>query len=724
MVVMASAGVFLLIISTRATDYEGLMLPATSFAVRNGDVTYLRTILQDGMSPNARVKWSLSSGVQGLTLLMLACNLAQLDVVKLLLEHGADVNLRDELGADALWYATYSVGHDRKKQGGHVIAALLEAGATLAPTGTAEKTAIAQRIITAVSTGASLDEWLDTDKHYAIKQRPSTSAGDGFYDLEGSPLPPIEQLTGSFTGQLIIADAHMWIRPSPNSRGSLEIEFVKKGNLQPDQVMERVFELAETHGPFVHEFAGLIRAALLQVDAGVPHPNVRTKVVDGEYTWDEPSLRNATISALDLVSDLVSVLSGIAAMAAAAVQLLCAGCLLFAFAFFFPAPGATRWLVMRRVRRLMKRRPRLVAPSGRLLSGASACGLILLAGHVAGKPVANWFNILVTMGIGFVSILRLDLAPWAARQKAEAEPRRKSQKEQPVQHRRADEEKAVAKPKKKRLTEPAAKDKRPREKEQASKHSLPTGKEKAVSEQAAKEEEARVAAERTAREEAAKEAAALKKAQEQTIEAARTKAAAEKAAAERADAAAQEIVEAEGREAAAEELDHICARLRMSRVQTAVAEAATRAAAAEAVAAADAAALEAPVVASNAASSSRTAEVGLTVPATSAAGGRGAGRGGRGASRGVGRGGRGGSTAADGPISLAAYTLESSPPVAPPPESTIGGQTTCIVCFEGEKTHLNAACGHQCVCETCAAMISECPCCRVAVDRWIRVRVM
>ena len=32
------------------------------------------------------------------------------------------------------------------------------------------------------------------------------------------------------------------------------------------------------------------------------------------------------------------------------------------------------------------------------------------------------------------------------------------------------------------------------------------------------------------------------------------------------------------------------------------------------------------------------------------------------------------------------------------PESSLGGETTCIVCFVHPKTHLAAPCGHQCVC--------------------------
>ena len=58
------------------------------------------------------------------------------------------------------------------------------------------------------------------------------------------------------------------------------------------------------------------------------------------------------------------------------------------------------------------------------------------------------------------------------------------------------------------------------------------------------------------------------------------------------------------------------------------------------------------------------------------------------------------------------------------PESTVGGDTTCIVCFAEPKTHLATPCGHQCVCEKCAAQMDECPYCRASVEKWIKVHVV
>lgn len=55
----------------------------------------------------------------------------------------------------------------------------------------------------------------------------------------------------------------------------------------------------------------------------------------------------------------------------------------------------------------------------------------------------------------------------------------------------------------------------------------------------------------------------------------------------------------------------------------------------------------------------------------------------------------------------------------PPPESTIGGQTTCIICFSGRKSHLAAPCGHQSVCAKCSKQLSACPYCRQPVMCWV-----
>ena len=57
------------------------------------------------------------------------------------------------------------------------------------------------------------------------------------------------------------------------------------------------------------------------------------------------------------------------------------------------------------------------------------------------------------------------------------------------------------------------------------------------------------------------------------------------------------------------------------------------------------------------------------------------------------------------------------------PESTIGGDTTCIVCFTNVKSHCAAPCFHQCVCGPCSKKMDKCPICRESVQMWGKVCV-
>ena len=57
-------------------------------------------------------------------------------------------------------------------------------------------------------------------------------------------------------------------------------------------------------------------------------------------------------------------------------------------------------------------------------------------------------------------------------------------------------------------------------------------------------------------------------------------------------------------------------------------------------------------------------------------------------------------------------------------ESTLGGETTCIVCFEGAKTHLAVPCGHVCACGPCAGQMRDCPYCRQSVQQWVAMRIV
>ena len=53
------------------------------------------------------------------------------------------------------------------------------------------------------------------------------------------------------------------------------------------------------------------------------------------------------------------------------------------------------------------------------------------------------------------------------------------------------------------------------------------------------------------------------------------------------------------------------------------------------------------------------------------------------------------------------------------PESSMGGETTCIVCMAHPKTHLAVPCAHQCACGACAEQMQTCPGCRAPVQRWL-----
>ncbi|EOD19106.1 hypothetical protein EMIHUDRAFT_243276 [Emiliania huxleyi CCMP1516] len=53
----------------------------------------------------------------------------------------------------------------------------------------------------------------------------------------------------------------------------------------------------------------------------------------------------------------------------------------------------------------------------------------------------------------------------------------------------------------------------------------------------------------------------------------------------------------------------------------------------------------------------------------------------------------------------AAVAAEAPPSSRPPsfdtgrpPESTMGGETTCIICFTDPKSHIATPCGHVCAC--------------------------
>ena len=67
-------------------------------------------------------------------------------------------------------------------------------------------------------------------------------------------------------------------------------------------------------------------------------------------------------------------------------------------------------------------------------------------------------------------------------------------------------------------------------------------------------------------------------------------------------------------------------------------------------------------------------------------------------------------------VSLADAGLDTGRPA---PESTMGGETTCIVCFARVKSHAAVPCGHLCACGPCSELMRECPYCREPVMMWM-----
>ncbi len=82
-----------------------------------------------------------------------------------------------------------------------------------------------------------------------------------------------------------------------------------------------------------------------------------------------------------------------------------------------------------------------------------------------------------------------------------------------------------------------------------------------------------------------------------------------------------------------------------------------------------------------------------------------------------------GEAAGEGPPGVEAIASNASSESVEEPndEPSDDENDGCVVCFEADKTHLSAACGHLCVCERCSAKLTSCPFCRVPCPQWIRV---
>ena len=70
-------------------------------------------------------------------------------------------------------------------------------------------------------------------------------------------------------------------------------------------------------------------------------------------------------------------------------------------------------------------------------------------------------------------------------------------------------------------------------------------------------------------------------------------------------------------------------------------------------------------------------------------------------------------------IPLAQASFNTDRPAAP--KSSLGGETTCIVCFTHPTSQIAIPRGHQCVCDDCSLKMDECPHCCAAILTWFSV---
>ncbi len=115
------AWLFLGLSGCEPTANSGTIDSEFRMAAGQGNLAKVQALIEGGADVNSRGPGG-GDAPPGGTALFLAATLNHIDVVRLLLTHGADVNLADEGGATALIY-TVSAGHAA------VVATLLEAGA-------------------------------------------------------------------------------------------------------------------------------------------------------------------------------------------------------------------------------------------------------------------------------------------------------------------------------------------------------------------------------------------------------------------------------------------------------------------------------------------------------------------------------------------------------------------------------------------------------------------
>lgn len=185
-------------------------------AARSGDAAIVQKLLKDGIDVNAKFRY-------GATALSYACDRGHVEVVKLLLAHGADVNIKDTFyGATPLSWAA-SPAQTRKPQHAEIVGLLLKQGAQ----GKEQALLAAVRALDVAMTGAILG-------HGGLAADTLSDAHEAATLAGSSELVRLLERAGARPHPtLALSEAQLARYAGAYSDGSVELTFaVKDGRLQ------------------------------------------------------------------------------------------------------------------------------------------------------------------------------------------------------------------------------------------------------------------------------------------------------------------------------------------------------------------------------------------------------------------------------------------------------------------------------------------------------------